>query len=150
MSKDFVADLHDMHDKMGALTWVKNHKSDPELLKKLMVFRLKFLREELNEGFDALIDEDPEELVDFLIDLIVVAVGTLDLFEIDAYKAWDEVHRANMDKKPGVKPNRPNPLGLPDLMKPEGWKGPDHSDNHGLIPACYTTKRDALIEKAFE
>jgi hypothetical protein len=33
-----------------------------------------------------------------------------------------------MQKRSGVKAERPNPLGLPDLMKPEGWVGPDHSD----------------------
>ena len=34
-------------------------------------------------------------------------------------------------KVPGVKPGRPNPLGLPDLTKPSGWSGPDHSNNLG-------------------
>jgi len=38
-----------------------------------------------------------------------------------------------MAKKTGVKASRPNPLGLPDLIKPEGWVGPDHSDNVGLV-----------------
>ena len=65
------------------------------------------------------------------MDLCVVAIGTLDLFEVDAHKAWDEVLKANMSKKVGVKESRPNPLGLPDLIKPEGWVGPDHTGNTG-------------------
>ena len=44
------------------------------------------------------------------------------------------VHDANMVKSPGVKAERPNPFGLPDLIKPEGWVGPSHEDNHGDIP----------------
>ena len=48
------------------------------------------------------------------------------LLGIDAHKAWHEVHKANMSKEVGVKESRPNPLGLPDLIKPEGWKAPSH------------------------
>ena len=33
-----------------------------------------------------------------------------------------------MRKEPGVKPNRPNPLGLPDFIKPDGWVGPNYKD----------------------
>ena len=57
----------------------------------------------------------------------------LNAFGIDAYKAWDQVHQANMSKEVGVKKERPNPLGLPDLVKPEGWINPSHSGNHGLL-----------------
>ena len=76
---------------------------------------------------------DGEEIVDGLIDLCVVAIGTLDAFGVDAYKAWDEVLKANMSKNVGVKEGRPNPLGLPDLMKPEGWQAPSHQGNHGIF-----------------
>jgi hypothetical protein len=30
-----------------------------------------------------------------------------------------------------VRESRPNPLGLPDLIKPEGWEAPSHEGNHG-------------------
>ena len=81
--------------------------------------------------------EDPEEIVDALIDLCVVAIGTLDAYSVNAYKAWDEVHAANMAKEVGIKESRPNPLGLPDLVKPEGWTPPTHAGNHGLISKIY-------------
>jgi predicted HAD superfamily Cof-like phosphohydrolase len=88
--------------------------------------------EEMNETIDAAIfDRNPEEVVDGLIDLCVFAIGTLDVFGIDAYVAWDEVLDANMIKEPGVKPGRPNPFGLPDLLKPSGWVPPNHRGNHG-------------------
>ena len=77
--------------------------------------------------------KDAEEVVDGLIDLCVVAIGTLDAFGVDPYKAWDEVLKANMQKEVGVKSTRPNPLGVPDLVKPEDWKAPSHEGNHGKL-----------------
>jgi len=130
MSKDWVSDISDMHTKFGVNEWVKNN---PEKLSEFLSFRLKFIQEEFEETLQAAVNDDPEELVDGLIDLCVVAIGTLDAFGIDAHKAWDAVHTANMSKERGVKPERPNPLGLPDLMKPEGWTGPSHEGNHGLF-----------------
>ena len=72
-------------------------------------------------------------MVDGIIDLCVFAIGTLDVFGVDANEAWDRVYKANMSKSPGVKPGRPNPFGLPDLLKPSGWQGPNHEDNHGNL-----------------
>ena len=89
------------------------------------------INEELHETLQAMNTGNSEEIVDGLIDLCVFAIGTLDVFGVDANKAWDEIYRANMDKKAGVKPGRPNPFGLPDLLKPGGWQGPNHEDNHG-------------------
>ena len=131
MSADWVKDMNDMHAKYGVHRWVKNN---PDKLKKYLEFRINFLQEELDETQRAaFIYEDPEEIVDGLIDLCVVAIGTLDAFGVDANAAWDEVLKANMAKEVGVKPERPNPLGLPDLMKPEGWEPPSHEDNTGLF-----------------
>ena len=44
---------------------------------------------------------------------------------------------ANMKKEPGVKPSRPNPLGLPDLIKPDDWTGPDHEHCTGILTRVY-------------
>ena len=131
MSTNWVRDMNNMHAKYGVHKWVKNN---PDKLKKYLEFRINFLQEELDETQRAaFIYEDPEEIVDGLIDLCVVAIGTLDAFGVDANAAWDEVLKANMAKEVGVKPERPNPLGLPDLMKPEGWEPPSHEDNTGLF-----------------
>ena len=131
MSNDWVKDINDMHVKYGVHEWVKNN---PDKLKKYLEFRINFLQEELDETQQAaFIYEDPEEIVDGLIDLCVVAIGTLDAFGVDTNAAWDQVLKANMAKEVGVKPERPNPLGLPDLMKPEGWEPPSHEDNTGLF-----------------
>lgn len=130
MSSDWVKDMHEMHKKYGVHEWVKNN---PEKLKEFLEFRLKFLQEELDETRKAAAANDAEEIVDGLIDLCVVAIGTLDAFGVNSYSAWDEVLNANMAKEVGVKPERPNPLGLPDLMKPEGWTPPSHNGNTGLF-----------------
>jgi len=95
------------------------------------------LQEELDEMKHAAATNNPEEVVDALIDLCVVAIGTLDAYDVNSYKAWDDVHVANMSKAVGVKASRPNPLGLPDLIKPEGWKAPSHKGNYGLIEKIY-------------
>lgn len=130
MSKDWFQDIHEMHKHYGVHEALA--KLDEESLRKFLVFRYNFLKEEMKELGEAIEENhDPEEIVDALIDLCVVAIGTLDAYNIDGQKAWDEVLRANMSKRVGVKESRPNPLGLPDLIKPEGWTGPNHEGNHG-------------------
>ena len=129
MITNWVYDIADMHDKYGVNEKVREF--DSEKLKQFLQFRVDFLEEELTELKENM--DNPEEIVDALIDLCVVAIGTLDAFEIDSYKAWNEVHKANMNKEVGVKESRPNPLGLPDLIKPEGWTAPSHAGNHGLL-----------------
>lgn len=135
MSTNWVQDINDMHAKFGVHKWVaqKVAEGDYASLRKFMQFRLDFLSEELGETEAAFNATDAEEIVDGLIDLCVVAIGTLDAFGVDAYKAWDAVHAANMAKEPGVKPSRPNPLGLPDLIKPSDWQPPSHFGNHAII-----------------
>lgn len=115
-------------------------------------FRLDFLREELMEAYEAAGYEvtfeakrtdkvlDParaEDVVDAMVDLCVVAIGTMDAFDVDAHEAWSRVHVKNMEKEPGVKPERPNPLGLPDLIKPAGWTAPTHADNVGTLDQIF-------------
>ena len=131
---NWVKDINDMHTKYGVHDWVKANKDNPELMQKFLEFRLQFLEEELNETRAAAIyDRNASEVVDGLIDLCVVAIGTMDAFGVDAHEAWNRVHAANMAKEVGVKESRPNPLGLPDLVKPAGWKAPEHYDNTGNL-----------------
>jgi hypothetical protein len=131
MSFDWVRDIAVMQYKYGVKTWMEDNKDNPEKLRSYLEFRINFLREELDETQKAFSESDAEEIVDGLIDLCVVAIGTLDAFGVNPYTAWDQVLKANMNKEVGVKPERPNPLGLPDLIKPEGWEAPSHEGNHG-------------------
>ena len=128
---DWANDIYMMHNKYGVREWFEQNKDDKELMRKYLMFRMLMINEDLHETLQAVNSGNSEEIVDGLIDLCVFAIGTLDVFGVDANKAWDEIYRANMDKKAGVKPGRPNPFDLPDLLKPGGWQGPNHEDNHG-------------------
>ena len=128
---NWVNDMYHMHNKFGVREWFEANKDNKELMASCLRFRLDMCREELDETYDAATAGDPEEIVDGLIDLCVFAIGTLDVFGVDAQTAWNAVYEANVAKEPGVKPGRPNPFGLPDLLKPEGWTAPTHEGNHG-------------------
>lgn len=132
MSTNWSKDINEMHEHYGVPQVVKT--MSPEKLKQFLKFRIDFICEELNELETA---ETAEDVVDALIDLCVVAIGTLDSFEVDANEAWNQVLIANMNKKTGVNASRPNPMGLPDLIKPEGWKAPSHEGNHGLLSKVF-------------
>ena len=133
MSKDWVQDIADMHAKFGVNDWMKQKLDNKGVLRNYLSFRISMLLEELQETDKALSVQDDEGIVDGIIDLCVFAIGTLDVMGVNAYDAWNVVHNANMEKTPGVKPNRPNPFGLPDLIKPDGWTGPEHAGNHGHL-----------------
>ena len=136
MSKNWFHDMKVMHQKFGVNKWMQaEQQSDVEFkrLNKFMQFRLDMMQEELDETKKAFEQKDAPEMVDGIIDLCVFAIGTLEVFGVDASKAWDEVYKANMSKEVGIKEGRPNPLGLPDLMKPDDWQGPVHEDNCGNI-----------------
>lgn len=112
-------DIHVMYYKFNF-----PNPATPRLLdNKLMRDRLDFLLEELNETDQAFVEDDLPEVIDGLIDLMVVAAGTLHLMGVDSQRHWDEVQRANMDKKPGIKEGRDMQY---DLYKPVGWVPPQH------------------------
>lgn len=135
---DLIKDIEAMHEKfeVNDVVWSMLSKN-PEILSSYLKFRLDMCQEELTETYEAFEKSDSEELVDGLIDLIVFAVGTLDVLDIDIHKAWTTVMNANLAKTPGVKEGRPNKFGFPDLIKPEGWKAPSHEDNHGILPQIF-------------
>tara|TARA_Y100000356_G_C11112050_1_gene210150 strand:+ start:192 stop:602 length:411 start_codon:yes stop_codon:yes gene_type:complete len=113
------------------------NKLTPDLKKEYLEFRINFLEEELDELKKAFQEEKGEDVVDALIDLVVVALGTLDSFDVDIDKAWFRVHFANMKKELGVNKSRKNIFNLPDLIKPKSWKEPFHGDNIGTIKEIY-------------
>ena len=129
-------DMNMMHRKYGVHEAIE--KLTSEQLIEFIKFRFNFLQEEVDEGQKAIAEKNAEEVIDSLIDLVVVAVGTLDLLNVDFSKAWYEVMQANMNKEVGIKASRPNPLGLPDLIKPDGWTSPSHEGNHGLATKAFS------------
>ncbi len=138
LKTQWVDDIAQMHTKFSVNQVIRN--LDKEKLRKFLEFRINFLQEELDEmkkAFEEGGETAADDTVDALIDLCVVAIGTLDAYDVNAFTAWNRVHAKNMEKEPGIKPGRPNPLGLPDLIKPEGWTPPSHADNVGLLSKVF-------------
>lgn len=109
-------DLYNMHARFG----FHNQKFD----RKALLHRVDFLQEELTEIKLAIQTRDAGGVLDGLIDLIVVAAGTVDLGQADGREAWRRVMEANNAKEVGFNASRPDSEGV-DLVKPEGWKAPD-------------------------
>ena len=133
---DIFKDMNGMH--MKYMVPVVVNRMDKDMLGKFLAFRLECCQEELDETKAALDNNDPEEIVDGLIDLIVFAAGTLDLMKVDGNQAWQEVLKANLNKKVGIKESRPNPFGLPDLTKPDNWEAPNHGGNTGILTEIFS------------
>jgi hypothetical protein len=138
MSTNWVQDIAEMHRKFGVNEVVRNF--DDDKLKKFLEFRIGCLQEELDELKEA---KSADDAVDALIDLVVFAIGTLDSYNVVTYEAWDRVLVANLVKEVGIKEGRPNPWGLPDLLKPTmethgyDWVAPTHADNVGLFAQVF-------------
>jgi hypothetical protein len=128
-------DMNDLIELQGVREWLKRN---PDRLDQWLNFRMDLLREEFKETTTAHNHGVADEVVDGMIDLMVVASGTLVAMGVSVTVAWDRVHRANMSKTPGRNPSRPNPLGVPDLVKPDNWQEPVHSDNTGGLDRVYS------------
>ena len=81
--KDWVKDIRDMQFKYGVHKWIHDNRNDKDRLRAYLDFRINFLHEELDETEAAMVNMDAEEIVDGLIDLCVVAIGTLDAFGVE-------------------------------------------------------------------
>lgn len=64
------------------------------------------------------ISSQTAEVLDGLVDLVVVCLGTAVEMGVDLEPVWREVHCSNMNKFPFPK----NKWGK--VLKPDGWKGP--------------------------
>lgn len=120
--KDYeTAQVAEMHHKFGFTLNLSPTEVRPEVLHQ----RHKFLEEECHELFLAIQSGNFADQIDALIDLVVVAKGTAVMMGIQWEPHWAEVHQANMEKERGHNPSRPDQEE--DLIKPEGWVGPDHT-----------------------
>lgn len=103
----------------------------PHLLNEdALAFRLKFLEEELGEFILDHTKEDLPNCVDAMVDLVYVAMGTASMMGITPQQwsqAWNEVQRANMSKVRAISASDSKRGSALDVIKPEGWKGPDYS-----------------------
>lgn len=112
---------------------------------KFLASQLGFLKEELNETIDGAKKMSAEEVIDGLVDLIVVAVGTLRFFGDKGRDAWIKVMNANCRKEVGFNPQRPHSDGC-DLIKPSGWKRPDLRHESQMLHDLMTESSDNNYE----
>lgn len=96
-----------------------------ELPKDMSEFRIGFMQEELDEYIESVKNHDLEGQLDALVDLVYVAIGTAWLQGLPFSEGWDEVQRANMSKVRAENPNQSKRKSKYDVVKPEGWRGPD-------------------------
>lgn len=121
-------DVGDFHTKFGLPSNNEDFSGPRIVTQETMEYRIKFLEEELEELRKAAEVSDHAEMFDALLDLVYVAMGTAHLLGYPWQLGWDRVQAANMQKvraKDASESKRGNAL---DVVKPEGWQPPDHSD----------------------
>lgn len=97
-------------------------------------FRIGRLCEELQEFTEAVEANDLAGCADALVDLVYIAMGTAVSMGLPWEEIWAEVHRANMMKVRATHPEDSRLGSDQDVVKPEGWREPNHTA--ALIPRC--------------
>ena len=135
---NFMGDMKEFHEKFGLI-----YDSRPRaLLDELGDFRANFMAEELEEYnghrtvvLESIKNEDHadtthhlEHMLDALVDLVYVAMGTAYLHGFDFNEAWRRVHAANMMKERALKSEDSKRGSIYDVVKPPGWEPPSHKD----------------------
>ena len=106
-----------MHKKFG----LENATGPVQLSHEEKLFRVAALQEELDEYGDA---TDLVDQYDALLDLIVFAVGTLERQGFPLLEGFTAVMEANMKKEVGQNGDKRGGFKR-DLVKPDGWVGPE-------------------------
>lgn len=114
-------DVRLFHEKFG-LTYEGGPRILPDTLYD---FRYTFLCEELAEYAEAWENKNITKMLDALVDLCYVLMGTAYLHGFDFAGAWDEVHRANMRKVRAERPGDTKRDFQFDVVKPAGWQPPN-------------------------
>lgn len=127
---DPVRDVEEFHKKFKI-----DYNGKPRLLpERLSQFRISFMAEEISEyrqktSNELTTTQSLEGMLDALVDLVYVTLGTSHLHGFNFREAWRRVHDANM-RKVRAQVGRVGPRGNHefDVIKPEGWTAPSHAD----------------------
>ena len=123
-------DVIAFHQRFGVPTASEPSFLNPEAYQ----FRLKFMQEELDEFMLSHSSGDMHGAADALVDLAYVVHGTAHMMGLPWPRLWAEVQRANMDKVRATDATQSKRGTSLDVVKPDGWKGPDHSPALGNGP----------------
>jgi predicted HAD superfamily Cof-like phosphohydrolase len=137
-------DVGEFHQKFGLDNTTWQSQGPREVDRDLMVFRMKFLCEELQEFLEGVglrfrtslyslivgnsewcAEKSHEQMFDALIDLVYVAYGTAHVMGYPWQAGWDQVQMANMQKERATRAEQSERGGTFDVIKPEGWTPPD-------------------------
>jgi predicted HAD superfamily Cof-like phosphohydrolase len=134
---DVFADVEKFHEKYN-LAYDGKPRFLPEELRR---FRQDFMNEELDEylthdaqAFRAMAEGDNAEFVhqmammlDSLMDLVYITIGTGYMHGYDMREAWARIHRANMAKVRAEVSSDSKRGSTWDVVKPPGWEPPSSS-----------------------
>lgn len=157
-----LRDVGEFHNKFG-LSYIGKPRSLPDSMSQ---FRRKFLQEELDEyglhmdnasnevRSGKLFDNGEyvhalEGMLDALVDLTYVALGTAYLHGFDFAEAWKRVHAANMKKVRAEFPEDSKRGITLDVVKPKGWEPPSHTDlveDHDFVSGYEAISREHFKE----
>ncbi len=118
-------DVGDFHEKFGLGNVTHGEPGIVGMPADLFEFRLKFLKEELQEFEDAMLGGYEDFAFDALLDLVYVAMGTAHLLGFPWQEGWDLVQAANMAKERAIRSEQSARGSTWDVVKPEGWQPPD-------------------------
>ena len=138
-------DVGDFHEKFNLLNTTHGVVEPYPVNSDLVIFRVKFLLEEILEfctatGVQVQVDPqnhaielnwnprvkyNPAEAFDALIDLVYVALGTAHLFGFPWQQGWRLVQRANMAKVRASSAADSKRGSALDVIKPPGWTPPN-------------------------
>jgi len=125
-----MSDFHDVglfHHKFGLdNTTIDSAPGPRDVDPALMAFRIKFLKEEIQEFEDAYAIGDEAGMFDALLDLSYVAYGTAHLKGYPWVQGWNLVQTANMEKKRANANGGNSKRGSSyDVIKPPDWVAPN-------------------------
>lgn len=89
-----------------------------------MKVKIGHLDEELAEIKKAYEEKDLYEFCDGILDLVYVALGTLNLMNMPIKALWRDIQVRNMSKVRATKDNMGKRETTFDVIKPEDWSGP--------------------------
>ena len=119
-------DVGKFHEKFNLHNTTYHDVGPTTTSESLMQFRAKFMDEELLEFLEGMTEGDIAKMADALVDLVYVAMGTAHLLGLPWEALWNEVQRANMEKRraaaDGSDSKRDSAF---DVVKPEGWRPPN-------------------------
>lgn len=116
LSPNLPEDVANFHAKFGL--------SIKPVSEEERALRLARLSEEFHEYLCAHVKRNDVQMLDALVDLVYIAIGTADRFGWDFNEAWRRVHAANMAKQRVEKAESSKHGSKYDIVKPAGWSAP--------------------------